>query len=176
VRSLQRAGALAHGKACNLRYANLPDVVHMQMGAANTIGLRYVVAGVQRWQGVALTYTTPNYGGSRPWFLCDCSRRVAKLYRVGARWGCRNCCGLDYETQHEDRFLRGYRALVAIHRRLGSPWPDDGTFRFFPPVPDRPRGMHMGTYYRLQLRLVIHEREMFRDIEEMAAQLTALGG
>lgn len=56
---------------------------------------------------VALTTTKPYYGNRRYWFRCPlmtdssfpCGRRVAKLYKVGAYYGCRHCHDLTYPSK-----------------------------------------------------------------------------
>jgi len=63
---------------------------------------------------VPLATTTPNYGGTRWWFLCPlasnrnlCNRRVAKLYLPpgGKYYGCRTCYDLTYTScqEHDKR-------------------------------------------------------------------------
>jgi hypothetical protein len=47
-----------------------------------------------------LTWTPCNYGGSRPWILCDgCGRRVAIVYGPASPPLCRLCRGLIYASQ-----------------------------------------------------------------------------
>jgi hypothetical protein len=94
-------------------------------------------------QRVPLDYTSPPYGGRRPWFLCPrCWRRCAKLYG-GARFYCRKCWGLTYQSQREDRSDRLMRRARAIRMRLGG---SADMTEFFPPKPKR---MHWRTYSRL---------------------------
>src|SRR5262249_35010021 len=96
---------------------------------------------------VALEWTSCNYGRQRPWFRCPaagCARRVAILY-CGGIFACRDCHGLNYESQHErthDRALRRYqniRVQLGAHAAIGS-------------FPDKPKGMHWRTYHRLCLK------------------------
>ncbi len=57
-----------------------------------------------RRQDVGLTYTTPRFGGRRPWFTCPaCERRCAALYFLHGEFGCRTCQGLAYRSQRESR-------------------------------------------------------------------------
>jgi hypothetical protein len=64
-------------------------------------------------QPVYFSWTRPQFGGRRPWFLCPlCIRRVALLYLRGERWSCRKCCNLAYRSELE---LKGYRDG---HRRI----------------------------------------------------------
>ena len=60
---------------------------------------------------IPLTYTQPNYGGVRWWFLCPiardgipCNRRVGRLYlpRGEKYFGCRQCHDLTYTSSQEN--------------------------------------------------------------------------
>jgi hypothetical protein len=102
---------------------------------------------------VPMTYTVPNFGGRRWWFICPlvvndrkCGRRIGKLHLPpGARYfGCRHCHDLTYEsTRKNDRSDRIDRRLWAIRRKLAS----RGSVR--DPLPDKPKGMHWTTYSSL---------------------------
>lgn len=96
---------------------------------------------------VPLTYTPCNYGGERPWFVCPgkgCGRRVGKLYLGGTYFLCRHCHDLAYESQREDRATRFLRKAQKIRRQLG------GHPGLVYPFPEKPKGMHWKTYYRLK--------------------------
>jgi hypothetical protein len=96
-------------------------------------------------QSVSLTWTQCALGGRRPWFLCPtCSRRVALLYSSGGWFACRHCRGLAYASQSETPTLRWIRRTRKIRMRLG------GGFSFAEPFPEKPRGMHASTYWRLR--------------------------
>jgi hypothetical protein len=96
---------------------------------------------------VWLSYTPCNYGGERPWFLCPargCGRRVAILYR-GTIFACRLCHQLVYESQREAPHYRLLRKAQKLSERLGGTGCiDDMVFR--------PKGMHQGTFERLQCK------------------------
>jgi hypothetical protein len=75
---------------------------------------------------IQITYTRPNYGGKRWWFLCPlikngrlCNRRVGRLYHPsgGLYFGCRHCYDLTYtscqDSHKYDRFL------IPMAARLG---------------------------------------------------------
>lgn len=94
---------------------------------------------------VPVVYTTPHYGGRRPWFVCPhCRQRVRFLYG-GRLFLCRECHGLTYAIRNQ----RGADAVVTAVRnrkervatRLGAGRDD--------PYPTKPRGMHWATYLRL---------------------------
>ena len=121
----------------------------------------YLVLGYRRrlrngdWQGseeiVLLSYTSCNYGGRRPWFICPgvrngvpCQRRVAKLYAAGSYLLCRHCYNLVYESQREALRHRLLYKAQGIRRRLG------GSADMGKPFPWKPKGMHWKTYERLR--------------------------
>ncbi len=59
----------------------------------------------ERWirYSVPIVYTTPNYGGWRPWFQCPASRcsgrRVGKLFLANRYFFCRHCYRIRYACQ-----------------------------------------------------------------------------
>lgn len=101
---------------------------------------------------VRFTYTEPNYGGVRPWFVCpDCETRRRKLYLpprpdVG-RYLCRECYDLGYRSSRtsgmpvkraEQRYRKAFAKADAENRR---PHPNNP-----PATPTRPNGMHRDTF------------------------------
>ena len=78
-------------------------------------------------QTVHLSWTTCNYGGRRPWFICrNCGRRVAVIYGAGKYFACRHCYDLTYRScQKSDsrysRFLRNYTNLGVNFDRENMP-------------------------------------------------------
>ncbi|MBV1696228.1 MAG: hypothetical protein KGP27_17340 [Hyphomicrobiales bacterium] len=93
---------------------------------------------------VPLLETATRFGGNRQWFLClSCSRRCRILFG-GARFRCRRCLNLKYETQYEPDFSRAATRALKIRERLGGQGGIDD------PFPDKPKGMHWTTYTRLQ--------------------------
>jgi len=102
-------------------------------------------------QPVPITWTEPNYGGRRPWFMCPgvksgvpCRRRVAHLYGAGRYFACRHCYELAYGSQREDRADRALRRANKIRRKL------EGKPGMANPFPSKPKGMHWSTYERLR--------------------------
>ena len=97
---------------------------------------------------VRLEWTSCNYGGKRPWFLCPasgCGRRVAILYG-GAIFACRHCHQLTYPSQREADYNRAARRADKIRERLG--W-EQGIFN--PKGWKKPKGMHWDTFERLNI-------------------------
>jgi hypothetical protein len=96
---------------------------------------------------VPLTWTACYFGGQRPLFVCpgaECSRRVAILYGPGRYFLCRHCYDLVYESQRENGMHRALRRAQAIRERLG------GSANMTKPFPEKPKGMHHETYWRLR--------------------------
>jgi len=96
---------------------------------------------------VELAWTECNFGGERPWFVCPgtgCGRRVAVLYGPGRYFLCRHCYDLVYESQRENAMYRALHKAQAIRERLG------GSANMMEPFPEKPKGMHHETYWRLR--------------------------
>ena len=112
---------------------------------------RHRSAQGEEWEDVqepvSLDWTACNFGGERLWFVCPgagCGRRVAVLYRIGRYFLCRCCYDLVYESQRENGMHRALRRAQAIRERLG------GSTNMTKPLPERPKGMHHETYWRLR--------------------------
>ena len=112
-------------------------------------------------QRVTLVWTKCHLGGGRCWFRCCCGRRVAKLYLRGtATFACRHCCGLAYVSQREIPRHRAISRAQKLRMRLG------GSANLLEPFPERPRGMHRLTYYRLSARaMAAQEHSMALALE-----------
>jgi hypothetical protein len=101
--------------------------------------------------------------GERPWFNCPgagCGRRVAVLYGPGRYFLCRHCYDLAYESQRENGMYRTLRRAQAIRERLG------GSASMMEPFPQRPKGMHHDTYWRLREEHGEAEMEQFAGMRE----------
>lgn len=114
--------------------------------------LKYRVSprGEEQWRSVdyiiPLTWTNCYFGGRRPWFICPCSRRVAKLFLRHTYFLCRHCHNLSYESRNEGEIFRKLSKAQDIRLRLG------GSANMFSSFPERPKGMHRKTYqwYRMK--------------------------
>jgi hypothetical protein len=96
---------------------------------------------------VRFDWTACNFGGERPWFICPgagCGRRVAVLHGPGRYFLCRHCYDLSYESQRENGMYRALRKAQDIRERLG------GSANMTEPFPEKPKGMHWRTYWRLR--------------------------
>jgi len=117
---------------------------------------------------VALSWTACNFGGERPWFVCPgagCGRRVAVLYGPGKYFLCRHCYDLVYESQRENKMYRALRRAQTIRERLG------GSANMMKPLPERPKGMHHETYWRLREEHDEAEMEQFASMRELLDRL-----
>ena len=89
---------------------------------------------------IPLSFTTPNYGGERAWFVCpSCYKRKRVL------WGrkyyrCAKCYGMTHDSQYEDRASRLLDRAQKIKVKLGG---HASCLELFPP---KPKGMHWRTY------------------------------
>lgn len=103
--------------------------------------------------------TRCNYGGHRKWFLCaGCSNRAAVIFRNDRRFLCRTCCGLTYQTQCWDEMDRSANKARKIRIQLGASGALGERF------PDRPRRMHISTYYRLLKKATLAENKFWKLI------------
>jgi hypothetical protein len=86
---------------------------------------------------VELEWTSCNFGGERPWFICPragCGRRVAVFYGAGKYLLCRHCYDLRYESQRENTTHRALRRAQKIRERLGV------GVNMMEPFPEKPKG------------------------------------
>lgn len=94
---------------------------------------------------IPVVETATRFGGRRHWFTClSCQRRCRIIYG-GARFRCRKCMRLRYDTQYEPAFARAATKALKIRDRLG------GRGGIHDPFPRKPKGMHQKTYQRLSL-------------------------
>jgi hypothetical protein len=122
------------------------------------------------WEPVDLTWTACNFGGERPWFVCPgagCGRRVVVLYGPGKYFPCRHCYDLRYESQRKDKMHRGLRRAQKLREILG------GSANMMKPFPEKPKGMHHETYWRLreehdeaQMAQLVGMREWLERLEK----------
>ena len=150
VRYMHRQGVLRTGMAGSLHWScNGQQVASINYETqADAVRLKYRsrIPGsdwIDHDYLVYLEYTTCNYGGRRPWFLCPrCGRRVAILYG-GAVYACRKCHQLAYKSQRETPGERAINRANKIRERLkwtpgivnGREW--------------KPKWMHWSTFDRL---------------------------
>jgi hypothetical protein len=90
-------------------------------------------------KSIPLTWTPCNFGGNRPWFVCDCGMRVGRLFFHRQHIVCRNCFNLVYPSQLQDELGRLRSKIEKIEAKLG-----DGC--------SRPKGMHWKTFEKLKAK------------------------
>ncbi len=171
VRYLHREGLLKPGRWFSLRWSragrengSIRSVVDSSRPPeCVTLLYRHRSGLGGEWEDVKepvpLTWTACNFGGERPWFFCPgvaCGRRVAILYGPGRYFLCRHCYDLVYESQRENEMHRALRRVQTIRKRLG------GSANMRKPFPERPKGMHQETYWRLR------EEHDEAEIEQLA--------
>lgn len=130
--------------AWTIRGRTVADVIVQHDGDADTLAIVNGSGGHQRRQVFAIERTACTYGGDRPWLVCICGQRRAVVFLYRGWVACRRCHGMNYATTRmsvADRL--GHRA-DRLRARL-----DPTAERYGWPVPDRPRGMHLMTYWRI---------------------------
>lgn len=152
IRYLQRKGFLRPGTFAPLSWScnGEPYGLIRITAAPDRITLSYSHRrNGEQWKreeyAVPLEWQPCNYGGRRAWFRCPalgCGRRVAILYG-GEIFACRHCHNLAYDSQSEPPHGRALLKAQAIRSRLG------GSGSLAEDFPDKPKGMHWRTYYRL---------------------------
>ncbi len=99
--------------------------------------------------------TSYNYGDERLWFLCPhCSKRVAVLHGVGARFLCRRCYDIHYSSQMKSKNDQLIDLKHIFEDYDGHGW-------------RKRKGMHQKTFDRLYLKYLwlcikIDERVVMR--------------
>ncbi|MCP4064571.1 MAG: hypothetical protein GY740_15150 [Gammaproteobacteria bacterium] len=171
IRKLQRIDGLDPGEAYDLhqyklgkKWGTFSIVVHEGWLELQYNAFSHKVNQLPS-QIIKITRTHCHFGGTRPWFLCpgdQCGRRVAILYGPNSML-CRQCSGIAYQSQRENRIQRMFRKLRSIEAsytgRPNESAPKDRT---------RPKGMHHRTFELLQEK---HQRLttdiQFAQIEEL---------
>jgi hypothetical protein len=133
------------------------------------VRLQYTSSGQSYDYLVSVVTTQPHYGGVRYWWLCpSCGQRVRILYG-GSIFACRRCHNLTYETTQKggDLMTTIDNRLYRIRRKLGA-----SGGGIFDPLPERPRGMHVDTYFGLMRQYYnLHELRDLAFVSEAASLL-----
>ena len=117
---------------------------------------------------VDLEHSRCRFGGRRPYFLCPgCPNNVEVLFLRGGRFRCRACAHVVYASQNERPVDRARRRARKIRHRLGA-----GTV-LANPLPEKPKGMWLRTYYRLTDRLMAAESTATVQLLAIARRLAA---
>lgn len=176
VRDWQREGLIASHKAFTYEWSRGGVVgasIHVRAESDRAILTYRHQRGVHEWKdeslSVWLDWTSCNFGGKRPWFLCPaqgCGRRVAILY-CGGIFACRHCYQLAYPSQREAHYDRAARRVNKIRERLG--W-QQGVLN--PKGWQKPKGMHWRTFERLNKE---HDAFAATSLAGIAARFNLLG-
>ena len=151
LRFLKKQGWLGPDQRYGLRwsYGDEPSGNINYWAYASHLKLEYRSRndGHDEWQEVeqhvSFDFMPLDFGGQRQWFRCPrCHGRCLVLY-VGARFYCRKCYRLKYQSQSEDPAQRAITRAQATRKRLG------GFEGIDHPFPNKPKGMHWKTYNRL---------------------------
>jgi|GEM_PF-5437173 hypothetical protein len=103
---------------------------------------------------IPFTWTACNYGGRRTWFLCQCGRRVGKIFLDGEQYGCRHCLRLTYQSRLGCQISRANGRLYSIAKQLKLDDPLHGWLAPLPPP--RPKWMHRKRY-----RILCHHHKLW---------------
>jgi hypothetical protein len=115
-------------------------------------------AGIQpeHWNDAAITldgqtllvvWAPWHFGGTRPFFVCKCGRKVLQLFAPrGHSWRCRQCYNLSYATRQVGLRYRLILKAQKVRERLR------GDLGVANPFPAKPRWMHWRRYERLRAR------------------------
>ena len=160
IRLLRRQGVLQAGTRFTCRWSrgDDPEAGSSIAGLVlpDQVLLRYRRrVGDGEWeeveQSIPLEWSPWGLGGRRPWFRCPgdkrglpCGRRVAILYGAGKYFLCRHCYDLTYPSWNEEHPARMLRKARKLRQRLG------GSGSLMDPFPEKPKGMHWQTYWRLE--------------------------
>jgi hypothetical protein len=106
-------------------------------------------------QQIPVCWTRCNFGGHRPWFKCNCGKRVGKLYKSIAGYYCRRCFD-DPRYASQTKSTKNRIAFAASKLRLRM----NGMAALTEPRPIKPKGMHRRTYPRLLRRLELLESRL----------------
>lgn len=168
IRRLQHAGRLREGNTFTWRWTwgdGTSSAITVRVEADHVVlSYRNRRGGSDEWQPmeypVQLDWTTPHYGGRRPWFLCperDCGRRVAVLYG-GRVFACRQCQELAYASQRETGLDRTFRQADRLRTRLR--WKPGIVYG---PGP-KPKGMHWRTFDDLSVQYDVAAQALLAGI------------
>lgn len=91
-------------------------------------------------KSIPLNWTPCNFGGNRPWFVCDCGMRVGRLFFHRQQIACCNCFNLVYPSQLKDELGRLRSKIEKMEAKL------DGY--------SKPKGMHVETFKKLKTKIL----------------------
>jgi len=115
-------------------------------------------------QRIPVSWTRCRYGGTRPWLICQCGRRVLRLFKALPGYYCRQCFdNARYASQCKSLQGRLHFQACKLRLRLG------GVASLTAPFPERPRGMHRRTFERLRRRAELLESGLSNRVKTKPA-------
>jgi hypothetical protein len=149
---------LSHEGLLTGDFITLPTAAFRWPGIVRMTLARYLIRlefrGRETPQLIRVEWTRCNFGGQRPWLICTCGKRVARLFKGFGGYFCRICCNAIYESQRRSTKARDYLRAYRLRQRLGGYCP------VLDEVPQRPPGMRRKTYMRLCWRLKVLESRL----------------
>ncbi|WP_078431011.1 hypothetical protein [Alkalihalobacterium alkalinitrilicum] len=118
----------------------------------------YIELEYKKDQEVIYLDKTPcHFGGYRYWFLCQCGKRVGKLYHGQLGFACRSCYDLNYVSQQYAKTDCSYFIwrMYRIANKVDPEFNKQGLNTNFPIF--KPKYMHYKTYRKL-----LHKFELYR--------------
>jgi hypothetical protein len=123
-----------------INYTVLPDALRLTYRYKSHIDSEWTPIAEE----FAFSWTPTAFGGQRRWLLCPGCRRRCRILYGGARFRCRKCQRLVYESQYEAPWQRLLTRAQTVRQKLG------GSGSMDDPFPPKPKGMHWKTYWRLE--------------------------
>jgi hypothetical protein len=152
ITDLSRKNALAYGDH-HLHWSNNGNITSSISLSVDCISITFKYSikdpsgqPISVNKPIPLDITPCNYGGQRKWFICDCGRRVGRLFINRQQIACRHCLNLSYPSQRQDELFRARQRVSRLESKFNGQ-----TFR--------PKGMHQKTYERLTERIINAEAE-----------------
>ena len=173
IRKIARVGLFRTGGSFTFQWTRGSTVMASIGGivdSANSVTLHYCMRRPDgEWQDmrypVTVEWTACHYGSTRPWWNCPCcAKRVAVLWG-GSTYACRQCQKINYESTRTTDSNKPFDRADKLRKRLG--WVP-GIARG---IGERPKGMHLTTYYRLAHKYTVHAQATFESMEKLFSQL-----
>jgi hypothetical protein len=145
VRGLNRQGRLTSDQSFIVQWVQNDQIAASVATSRTDNGYPAKQHFADKACAVLIEWSVCNYGGRRPRFRCpmsNCGRRTAILY-FGTKLACRQCCELAYHTQRVPAHYRAIYRAQAVRKKLR------GSINLSLPLPNKPKGMHWETYFRL---------------------------
>jgi hypothetical protein len=164
VRRWQRGGLLVVGRSFACQGSDVEVVTSMTRDEPNLLCFYRRDRGSQQREPyrVWIEWTRCNYGGERAWFVCPrgCGHCVAILYGDDFDLACRHCLRLAYDSQRDSGWHRSLRRARSARIKLR------GSISLAEPLPEKPKGMHWRTYFRLYTQAAEREAAVFGGLAQ----------